>query len=274
MQEILSKKDIGERIRNLRLAQDLSQLQVADILHLSRSNYSQIELGNQYPSFNTLHSLARYFSCSYEWLLHGSQTDLIPFKEKPTGTKTIPQLLANPVNVYDQQGRSKILLVPLSHQQYYIHKHSSQKFLNTLESVDFPTAIEDGTIYRAFKAAEELPDLNVHKNDILLAKHINTYAKVHINQVYILITRKEIKTCLLTGINHFQSTLSCTSQTDKQVFTVPFGDVLEIWEGTGKYTAKLGPVIGELEKTLKNFTEALQRLEGEITALKSVPPLC
>jgi len=71
MQEILSKKDIGDRIKDLRLENGLSQSFIAEILSLSRSNYSQIELGNQYPSFHTLHSIDRYYSKSYEWLLHG-----------------------------------------------------------------------------------------------------------------------------------------------------------------------------------------------------------
>jgi len=72
MQEILSKKDIGERIKDLRVKNGLSQATVATVLGLSRSNYSQIELGNQYPSFNTLHVVARYYGKTYDWLLHGS----------------------------------------------------------------------------------------------------------------------------------------------------------------------------------------------------------
>ncbi|WEK20825.1 MAG: helix-turn-helix transcriptional regulator [Candidatus Pedobacter colombiensis] len=72
MQEILSKKDIGERIKELRVNSGLSQAFIANILSLSRSNYSQIELGNQYPSFNTLHEIARYYGKSYDWLLHGA----------------------------------------------------------------------------------------------------------------------------------------------------------------------------------------------------------
>lgn len=72
MQEILSKKDIGDRIKDLRVENGLSQSFIADILNLSRSNYSQIELGNQYPSFHTLHNIARYYSKSYEWILHGT----------------------------------------------------------------------------------------------------------------------------------------------------------------------------------------------------------
>lgn len=72
MQEILSKKDIGKRIKELRVGSGHSQAFIADILSLSRSNYSQIELGNQYPSFNTLYEIARYYTKSYDWLLHGT----------------------------------------------------------------------------------------------------------------------------------------------------------------------------------------------------------
>lgn len=75
MQEILSKKEIGERIKSLRKNHGLSQSYIADILQLSRSNYSQIELGNQYPSFNTLHIIATYYRKTYDWLLHGYQIE-------------------------------------------------------------------------------------------------------------------------------------------------------------------------------------------------------
>lgn len=75
MQEILSKKDIGERIKELRVKSGLSQAYIANVLSLSRSNYSQIELGNQYPSFNTLHEIARYYAKTYEWLLHGDNAE-------------------------------------------------------------------------------------------------------------------------------------------------------------------------------------------------------
>jgi transcriptional regulator with XRE-family HTH domain len=71
MQEILSKKMLGERIKSLRLEKLHSQAYVAKFLDLSRSNYSQIELGNQYPTFNTLFVLSKYYNKSYNWFLHG-----------------------------------------------------------------------------------------------------------------------------------------------------------------------------------------------------------
>lgn len=74
MQEILSKKKIGERIKNLRLESKLSQAFVAEKLKISRSNYSQIELGNQFMSFNSLYLVSNLYGKSYEWLLQGAES--------------------------------------------------------------------------------------------------------------------------------------------------------------------------------------------------------
>ncbi|TKC62250.1 helix-turn-helix transcriptional regulator [Pedobacter hiemivivus] len=93
MQEILSKKEIGERIKELRVNSGLSQAFIANILSLSRSNYSQIELGNQYPSFNTLHEIARYYSKTYDWLLHGDSAE--PTPEAPAKISLILSDLEN-----------------------------------------------------------------------------------------------------------------------------------------------------------------------------------
>ncbi len=73
MQEILSKKELGERIKSLRIEKAYAQAYVAKLLNLSRSNYSQIELGNQYPTFNTLCVISNYYNKSYNWLLHGEE---------------------------------------------------------------------------------------------------------------------------------------------------------------------------------------------------------
>ncbi|MBB5619023.1 transcriptional regulator with XRE-family HTH domain [Pedobacter cryoconitis] len=75
MQEILSKKILGKRIKSLRLERAYAQVDVANLLNLSRSNYSQIELGNQYPTFHTLCALSRHYKKSYEWLLHGEENN-------------------------------------------------------------------------------------------------------------------------------------------------------------------------------------------------------
>lgn len=91
MQEILSKKSLGERIKSLRIEKSYAQAEVAKLLNLSRSNYSQIELGNQYPTFSTLYILSRHYHKSYNWLLHGEEEISI----KGSGSPVTPALITD-----------------------------------------------------------------------------------------------------------------------------------------------------------------------------------
>lgn len=100
MQEILSKKMLGERIKSLRLEKAYAQADVASFLKLSRSNYSQIELGNQYPTFRTLNVLSRHYNKSYEWLLHGKDIQ----QEQPVNSSlaTVLKELESHLNSFSQ----------------------------------------------------------------------------------------------------------------------------------------------------------------------------
>lgn len=89
MQEILSKRELGERIKSLRIEKSYAQAYVAKLLNLSRSNYSQIELGNQYPTFNTLCVLSSYYQKSYNWLLHGKEEPVMAHQE----SREVPLLI-------------------------------------------------------------------------------------------------------------------------------------------------------------------------------------
>lgn len=75
MQEILSKKEIADRLKTLRVQKQLSQEQIAREIGISRSNYSQIELGNQFPTYEALIKIAKYYSKSYDWILDGAEGD-------------------------------------------------------------------------------------------------------------------------------------------------------------------------------------------------------
>ena len=72
MQEILTKTIIGKRFKLLRTEKGISQQEASDLFQMSRSNYSQIELGKQFPTFETLINVARYYGKCYEWLRHGN----------------------------------------------------------------------------------------------------------------------------------------------------------------------------------------------------------
>lgn len=89
MDEKFSKKSIGMRIRDLRVQYNISQETIASITGMSRSNYSQIELGNQYPSFVTLNHIASYYNSNYEWIINGDTCDRQTVNEIDSAILTI-----------------------------------------------------------------------------------------------------------------------------------------------------------------------------------------
>ncbi|QNT77593.1 helix-turn-helix domain-containing protein [Entomobacter blattae] len=66
--------DIGFRIRQLRKERNLTQVEVAVALGISRPFLTAIENGNNSPGRATLSAIAEYFQVSVDWLLAGLPT--------------------------------------------------------------------------------------------------------------------------------------------------------------------------------------------------------
>ena len=74
------------RIRDLREDRDLSQTQVAELLKVHQTTYSDYELGRLTVPVSALHTLADYYGVSVDYLL--GRTDVktpYPQKESPRG---------------------------------------------------------------------------------------------------------------------------------------------------------------------------------------------
>ena len=74
------------RIRDLREDRDLSQTQVAELLKVHQTTYSDYELGRLNVHVSALHTLADYYGVSVDYLL--GRTDVktpYPQKESPRG---------------------------------------------------------------------------------------------------------------------------------------------------------------------------------------------
>ena len=59
----------GERIKKLRTAHNLSQVQLADELNVSKQTVSNWENNNILPSIEMLLKISRFFSASTDYLL-------------------------------------------------------------------------------------------------------------------------------------------------------------------------------------------------------------
>ena len=62
---------IGERIRSIRLSQDLTQEVFGERIGLKKNSVSQIESGKANPSEQTFRSICREFGVSEDWLRTG-----------------------------------------------------------------------------------------------------------------------------------------------------------------------------------------------------------
>lgn len=60
---------LGEQIRDLRNAKNLSQVQLADRLGVTKQSVSNWENNNILPSVDMLKHIANYFHCSTDYLL-------------------------------------------------------------------------------------------------------------------------------------------------------------------------------------------------------------
>ena len=66
-------QQLGLRIRELRLQRGWSQKALAERLHINKSVVSYYELGERYPTYDVLLSLADVFHVTTDYLLKGGQ---------------------------------------------------------------------------------------------------------------------------------------------------------------------------------------------------------
>lgn len=68
---------LGERIKTLRTARNLSQVELAKKLNVSKQSVSNWENNNILPSIDLIKKLAAFFSCSTDYLLEMEQEHLL-----------------------------------------------------------------------------------------------------------------------------------------------------------------------------------------------------
>jgi len=87
---------MGERMRALRLARNLSQEEVARHIGITRSAYSHYEINNRQPVYETLIKLAAFFDVSLDYIIGGTAAACEkPADSDPHDTRSIWQLLQN-----------------------------------------------------------------------------------------------------------------------------------------------------------------------------------
>lgn len=86
---VVNNKEIGARIRALRLKQNKTQAYFADILYITASYLALIEAGKRIPNLDVLVRIAKETDVSLDYLIFGDDKDL------NTEQKTFDRLCVN-----------------------------------------------------------------------------------------------------------------------------------------------------------------------------------
>lgn len=62
----MKKTPIGHTIKKVREEKNLTQQQIADVIHMHRSNYSKVESGERELSIEALNKIARFFGMTID----------------------------------------------------------------------------------------------------------------------------------------------------------------------------------------------------------------
>lgn len=261
MQEILSKTSIGNRLKDLRLQAGMSQAEISQLLEISRSNYSQIELGNQFPTFEVLCRLASIYSKTYEWLLHGSVNNF-----KKNGNLKSGYIKG----VKDKPAENEVILVAATERNEYIKNFQRPEYIKKQKCISVPFLREPG-LFRAFEINGNSMRNALFDGDILISKKIESLEEVKKQCVYVIITAGELVIERVIVSNSASGMIMCLSDADPlERRIIYFSEVKEIWKAEGKYSRVLSRMVEDVSEHIARFESTIAELELEMEKIRNI----
>ncbi len=89
-----AKVNFGEKLKDLRTSQKLTQQQLADRIGVAKSVVSYYESGDRYPSYDVLIKIARIFHTTTDYLLDVSKVNVIDVTGLPEEDITVIRTVA------------------------------------------------------------------------------------------------------------------------------------------------------------------------------------
>jgi transcriptional regulator with XRE-family HTH domain len=247
MLDIISKENIGNRLKQLRKSHGLSQTEFASKIGLTRGNYAQIEMGKQFPAYEVLIGVSKEFKKSYEWILHG-------FDVSEITTELTRELRSDIGNVPENRSTEsdwshsfktvdrtdKCFVIRQTQYLDYIANLSNENFLDQLPIFSHPLGIPSNSGSRAFEIQDEQMGNTLQRSDIAICKPLTTLSEVKKSGIYILVTSNSIKTLRFHFLSKDKNFVGSTDQKIFKPIAVPVSNIIQLWEVTGRLTTALG----------------------------------
>lgn len=270
MQDIISKKSIGDRLKTLRLENKLSQAQASEALGLSRSHYSQVELGKQFPSYSVLSKVAEFYRKDYQWILHGQVSQLSKMHEEngehPDNLRKEPSDESSSGNKTEFIGKEVALIKSEDFIMYLKHR-SDSSFLEVMPKIYLPFQQLSKGPYRAFQVEGDMPAISYFDQDIVIGEWIEDKNRVVLSRVYVIVLEEDI---LITKIYayHDEGYLECLS-TQVSPEKIAFSRIKELWEVKVKITFRQPKVVSQSTEPYRDMEKAIQALTQEVNRMKN-----
>lgn len=87
--------NFGEKLKDLRTSQKLTQQQLADRIGVAKSVVSYYESGDRYPSYDVLIKIARVFHTTTDYLLDVSKANVIDVTGLPEEDISVVRTVAD-----------------------------------------------------------------------------------------------------------------------------------------------------------------------------------
>ncbi|NTD96314.1 helix-turn-helix domain-containing protein [Agrobacterium tumefaciens] len=270
MQDIISKKSIGDRLKTLRMESRLSQAQASEALGLSRSHYSQVELGKQFPSYSVLSKVSEFYGKDYQWILHGEVSQLSAGYEKGEAKRdNLHEVISGESSVSNKNESlgKEVALIKSEDFIMYLKRRSDNLFLEALPKIYLPLQQLSNGPYRAFQVEGDIPDISYFDQDIVIGEWIEDKNRVVISRVYVIVLQDDI---LITKIQafHNEGYLECLG-TQVSSEKISFNQIMELWEVKVKISFRQPKVASQSIDPYRNMEKAIHELTEEVNRIKN-----
>ncbi len=264
---------LSDNIKVLRLAGDLTQAEMAEILGITDKNLSSWERGVTEPDIEALVRIANAFGVTIDTMI--AQDISTVAKTLIGDAHLIRQRAANPkrpkiasisasnpasnrasesfpgyssvpkVVTVDAQGRENVVFVSQKARAGYLSGYADPEYIATLPAMYWPN-LPPGT-YRIFEADGVSMQPTVKHRDWLLTRYVENLAEIKDNWVYTVVTHSE-GIAMKRFLNRVETDRQLIGKSDNRKYQHENGmlmidamDVKEVWFGLRNVTAQLGP---------------------------------
>jgi transcriptional regulator with XRE-family HTH domain len=279
MQEKITMKNkdtINQRIKIVRIDNNLSQEQFADAISVTRATISQIELGHQQPTVEAIRSIVRIFNISYSWLMDATE-ETAPIKEykslenKPATVIKESKDLINksdkivPV-VVDSEGNNQISILDIQAAAGLPANFDNPAYFSQLPVFSMPWPQFKSGDYTLIQITGDSMQPTIYHSDWVICKRLNTFLDIRDGYIHVVVTRDGVVCKRVLNRVDKRAALALQSDNDQYAtYDQPISEILQIWKVELKLSAILRNENSDIRKELNAVKKDVSSIKTHLS---------